>query len=781
MPIQLESSCSPCFNVIPNIVKWLEDKKLLTNGPPLTIVDNKITRNTISTLIQLVVTNKPDDVYQFLSKFITQNVKDLSDLCCQGMNMLYNSCMNILHGDCKRPLFSPDPALVSKMTDYLATNTQKRDVTITMTTCKRFDLWERTVWSMLHCISDLKDHIKDWIVVDDNSDPELIAKAKATFPFIKWILKTPDQKGHPASMNIIRDVVKTPFWFHVEDDFEFFCVQPYITKMKQVLDSDVSLKQCLVNVHYSEDSQSALSIWGGKTQVTPEGQPFVKHLHYTGHECEVQSKKLGFNNCFYWPHFSFRPGLTKTEIHDTLGPYNTSPNVHFEMEYADKYVNKGYQTAFLPGTFCTHIGRRTYERGSGKKNAYDLNNQSQFGQQNANSNEPTDISPSSNKDTSDGGPKGNVKPSAQTLPPPDDFGKPVSIDCNVINLERRPDRLLQFVKRNNVECPPFNVFSGVDGSKIEPNFKTQKLFETGDFHYRKGIVGCALSHICCWKQLAADYTSDYSIILEDDAVLAKGFMPRVMNLISKYKNQFDLMFLHYLPWAHARQDVDYFVSLKPTAAFWPRQKSISSSMGGATAYILSRNGARKLLHHIDENGVYNGIDWVMFKASGETQVDDDSPALNIMYSTPFLAFAECVQNDNRVDSDIQRDYNSCGYKEWSKSELEYVMKTFDMDCTSDSPEMIRYIEGIAKVKVSQGQKASQIIVKPKLEASDPHLSETVCVSIKPTKEKSLPTNGSYVWYTTDKLIFTVPHKLATDKFLSSHTLFNHRLNMSAIV
>ena len=777
MPIQLESSCNACFNIIPSIVKFLEEKKCLTNGPPLAIVDNKITRNTISTLIQLVVSNKVADVYSFLEKFISQPVVDLNDTCCQCMNMLYNSCMNVLHGDCKRALFSPDKTLVEKYNAKLPN--PAGDVTITMTTCKRFDLWERTVWSMLHCISDLDQHVKDWIVVDDNCDPALIDKAKATFPFITWICKTPDQSGHPKSMNIIRDTVKTPFWFHVEDDFEFFSNQPYLTKMKNILNADPSYKQCQVNVHYTEDSSTACTIWGGKTK-TINNQPYVEHLHYKGLICELESKKLGFANCYYWPHFSFRPALTKTEIHEQLGPYNTTPNVHFEMDYADKYAEKGFKTVFLPGTFCTHIGRRTYERNSGKKNAYDLNNQSQFGEPVKNDAKPAStlnaVKPAEiNAEGPVGGTKASTSPN---LPPPDDFGKPLSVDCNVINLKRRPERILSFVKRNNKELPPFQVFYGVDGSKIEPNFKVQKCFETGDFNYRKGIVGCALSHIMLWKQLASDWTCDYSIILEDDAILAKNFIPRVMNLITENKGNFDLMFLHYLPWAHAKKEEDYFQAVQSKATFYSRQKSIESSMGGATAYILTRNGARKLLNHVDKHGVYNGIDWVMFKASGETPVDENSPELNVMYSSPFLAFAECVQNDNRVDSDIQRDYNSCGYTEaWSKAEVMKLSKDFGLKITTDDPKMISYLATLG-ISAEQGLRTSQIICKAKLEASDPHLNMTICIGIKST---NLPTNANYVWYTTDKLVISVPHEMASDTFLKNHTLFNHRLNMNDII
>jgi hypothetical protein len=49
------------------------------------------------------------------------------------------------------------------------------------------------------------------------------------------------------------------------------------------------------------------------------------------------------------------------------------------MDYANKYVEKGFKTAMLDCCYSTHIGRRTYERDTKKLNAYDLNNEQQFG------------------------------------------------------------------------------------------------------------------------------------------------------------------------------------------------------------------------------------------------------------------------------------------------------------------------------------------------------------------------------------------------------------------
>ena len=93
------------------------------------------------------------------------------------------------------------------------------------------------------------------------------------------------------------------------------------------------------------------------------------------------------------------------------------------MEYAYKYTEKGYITTFLDGTYCSHIGRRTYERNTEKLNAYDLNNEVQFGE---------------------------VKKDSQKIERDPEDKQTKFSECSVylINLKRRFDRLQSFFKNN---------------------------------------------------------------------------------------------------------------------------------------------------------------------------------------------------------------------------------------------------------------------------------------------------------------------------------------------
>ena len=84
-----------------------------------------------------------------------------------------------------------------------------------------------------------------------------------------------------------------------------------------------------------------------------------------------------YKNSSYWPHFSFRPSLLKTDVFKELGDFDERKS-HFEMDYASRFTNAGFKTAFLDGIYRLHIGKLIGEEG--KKNAYELNELVQFAQ-----------------------------------------------------------------------------------------------------------------------------------------------------------------------------------------------------------------------------------------------------------------------------------------------------------------------------------------------------------------------------------------------------------------
>lgn len=585
--------------------------------------------------LKLIMMNYIKKNYKELDKSINdyQRQKQFSESEFRKFYIMVNSIYENLYNNNKFTIFNYNIESVKEAEEHFR-NPQLVDdnkaVTITTTTCKRTDLITRTIDSFLECVLDYKKYVKEWIIIDDNSNEKDRAFMKEKYPFIRFIYKDQSNKGHPKSMNMFLEEVNTPYIFNLEDDFEFFRRDNFFERMHSVLELDKSYGQCLMNINYTEDTDSGNAIWGSTMRYSPVNKMrYFIHNYYTGKKLEEEQRKLNGPSCLYWPHFSFRVGLTKTSVLKEIGKYDETAK-HFEMEYAHRYVSKGYKTTFLDGIYCAHIGRRTYERNTEKKNAYDLNEEVQFGETHRVTEKSKNIT---------------------------------EISTFVINLKRRPDRLRNFFTKNKDELYPITVFEGVDGKTLLPSHKVQKAFSTGDYNYRRGIVGCAMSHIKIWKEFITKLSTNYCIVFEDDAELCKDFHHKVLYLLDKHKD-FDIMFLHYNPYPQYNLPELYSDS-PPKADFWSIERSMRENMGSGAGYILSRNGAINLLKHIEEKGIYNAIDWVMFKSSNK-----------VMYSNPMLVRANCFQSTNgRCDTDIQNVFNSVCFKddlEWDRYELSYL-------------------------------------------------------------------------------------------------------------
>lgn len=253
-------------------------------------------------------------------------------------------------------------------------------VTLSMTTCKRFDLFERTFNSFLNACKDI-ELIDRFLIIDDNSSEEDRHMMKHMYPFIELITKKEEDRGHPISMNIIKRMVDTPYCLHLEDDHEFFCHRNYIKPSMRIMLENNDIRQVLFNENYGEIPIDISNIGGGAIMKTKSDKKFRVHIYHPmgTPEYDRYMSTLGKPSNTHWPHFSFRPSLFKTDIWDKLGDYNMERE--FERSYANRYTANGYRSAFLIGLHHIHIGRTSHDLKAGKnvENAYTLNNTRQWG------------------------------------------------------------------------------------------------------------------------------------------------------------------------------------------------------------------------------------------------------------------------------------------------------------------------------------------------------------------------------------------------------------------
>jgi GR25 family glycosyltransferase involved in LPS biosynthesis len=172
----------------------------------------------------------------------------------------------------------------------------------------------------------------------------------------------------------------------------------------------------------------------------------------------------------------------------------------------------------------------------------------------------------------------------------------------IINLKRRIDRKNYIIKQlseNNITN--YDIFEAIDGKKINCNINLQLLFEGNDFNYKKGVIGCALSHIHLWNELINDNNSKYYVILEDDIDLCNNFK----QYLDYVCNLFDEQNLEHLALGEYSSKKDY-PSVSSSITVY--KKNLYEEGHITFAYIISKSAAIKAYEFINNCSIKCAID-----------------------------------------------------------------------------------------------------------------------------------------------------------------------------
>jgi len=152
----------------------------------------------------------------------------------------------------------------------------------------------------------------------------------------------------------------------------------------------------------------------------------------------------------------------------------------------------------------------------------------------------------------------------------------------IINLDRKPERykyVINQLKKMNIK--DYSRVPAVDGF----NTSDKKLLNYGidkTLIDRKGIAGCAASHVRLWKYIVRE-NLDWVLILEDDA----HFHPKFLTLFNKYWQKVPIgakiVFVGYCG---------------PKELEETNEPVISGSVMCLQGYILSWRGAKYLLEKL---------------------------------------------------------------------------------------------------------------------------------------------------------------------------------------
>ncbi len=569
-----------------------------------------------------------------------------------------------------------------------------KKITFSITTCKRFDLFEKTMNSFIHYCKDVL-LIDEYICVDDNSSEEDREKMKTLYPFFKFIMKTPEQKGHIQSMNIIINEVKTPYLIHMEDDWQFYVEGNYITEALNIINqtniisiynipenqniNNKKIAQVLFNKNYTEIEEEIVN--GGYLCITDDGYiNYLIHEHYdekTNPNDYLQSCLKNGRSCVYWPHYSLRPSLLNTEIFKTLG-YFTDKFGFFEREYAERFFKNNYISCFFDKVICRHIGKLTSEKNG--INAYNLNNVDQFSYTKNNETEKkiTNSEILENKEIL-------IQKELKDLFDKWIFIKGLDFNGGDIGFIQKDMFELNKIVYNNQSCNAFNTLGFIKGD-IDIN----KLVETpwingntehGIFikkNYFEKINNvdkkiqnidkkyCRIKLMCNWKNSKQ--------LCDEWNVLTNGNY--IWNNIQFTWDNFD---------------IDYYVIINNTNEYYEPSKTIffhmepwvfdeKSTWGVKTWGIWSKPDENKFLQVRSHNNFINNCIWELnsfwkdlnnFVTKDTTKNNKISIICSPKYFDPghikridFLKFLE-AKNDSDVIIDIYSSSNFCNFKNYA--------------------------------------------------------------------------------------------------------------------
>ena len=538
---------------------------------------------------------------------------------------------------------------------------------ITFTTCKRLDLFKETIGSILNHWMD-KEKIDYWFCVDDNSSNDDRTSMTTMFPWIEYHMKSESARGHRESMNIIWNKLKElrpKYWIHMEDDFLFYIKRNYVDdsiKVLQKYGTTKNIKQVLFNRNYAETIDNT-SIKGhvclsdGVVISDPDipGIPVVFHNHNP-------VDTFCYPNCCYWPDYSFRPSMVDVDTILALGNYDTK-NQFFEMDYAERWYNAGYRSAFFNAITCRHIGRLTSERNDKTKpNSYDLNNVSQFNL----SNSP--VSPVYADIALD-----------ETIRKM--FSPPIKVASSafikIVNLKHRKDRkneTIDKLTKANFLPDEYEFIEAVYGKELQPSHELYTLVKGNDFGNRYGVIGCALSHYGLWLELLKDEKNDYYLIMEDDFTLCDDFKNKLNKLLTddddKALNHIDFLFLGYHMFHKERQKYKDIYDVELTTTKIDKLNK-NLYIGGFFSYIITKSGANKIIDYIVKNGIIHGIDYFNKKLD----------TINSYECQPSLVFSIWCENNKIIDTDIQLNMDGIDFSSFVVARDEVVSMNQVVVCT----------------------------------------------------------------------------------------------------
>lgn len=231
----------------------------------------------------------------------------------------------------------------------------------------------------------------------------------------------------------------------------------------------------------------------------------------------------------------------------------------------------------------------------------------------------------------------------------------------LINLEHEHQRKKNSLKQlDELEITP-KIVTAYNGHQKDFPFNQYHHLSRGKWWekdvFKPGAFACYLSHAKCWKEIAMD-SAPYALILEDDMIINQEEFQKFD--IDNIPNSFDVLFVNIgvtrllkLTSSNKSLATKDFASLNDTLLDLLIHNKFNDDLTpGGYGYIVSKQGAVKLLRMMEQDKICMGVDYAIIFNSLS---NDDIETIKTLKEVPhYLQVYLNNINDDASSSNYER-------------------------------------------------------------------------------------------------------------------------------